>query len=150
MAAAALTTRNATITYTPPGGAQVVHQLAIPLLQLVPIDRMIRHDWWAADLKNREIVTLGDGVEEVVGVLRFENEPVELKALINTGLRDDTILYLTVGSVIYPLRLVAVLDASNADESVLEPDRDRYGFGEWECRLHLRRTDGSTLDALFS
>jgi hypothetical protein len=150
MATAALTVRDATITYTPPGGAQVVHQLAIPLLQIEPVDRMERHDWWAADLDNREVVTVGAGVYEIMATVRFENEPANLKALLRTALRDDVTLFYTLGSTIYPLRLVAVLGASGADETPLAPDRDRYGFGEWECRLHLRRTDGSTLDSLFS
>jgi hypothetical protein len=149
MATAALK-GSATITYTPPGGAQVVHQLAIPLLQIEPADRMARYDWWAEDFDNREVVTLGTGVYEIRASVRFENQPDELKALLRTSLRSDVTLFYTVGSTIYPLRLVAVLGASDMDETPLVPDRDRYGFGEWECRLHLRRTDGSTLDALFS
>lgn len=148
MATAALI-GSATITYTPPGGAQVVHQLAAPLLQIEPIDREIRHDWWAADLDNREIVTIGTGVYEIRASIRFENEPDELKALLRTAQRSDVTLYYTEGSNIYPVRLVEVLGAGG-DDTPLTPDRDRYGFGEWECRVHLRRTDGSTLDALFS
>ena len=134
MATAALI-GSATITYTPPGGAQVVHQLAAPLLQIEPIDR--------------EIVTIGTGVYEIRASIRFENEPDELKALLRTAQRSDVTLYYTEGSNIYPVRLVEVLGAGG-DDTPLTPDRDRYGFGEWECRVHLRRTDGSTLDALFS
>jgi hypothetical protein len=148
MATAALK-GSATLAYTPPGGTLTTHLLAIPLWEVRQIDRRARYDWWAEDLDTREVVTVGDGVREILATVRFENEPGAFRSLLRDALTYDLTLVYTESTGTYPCRLVAILGASDADETPMEPDRDRLGFGEWECRLHLRRTDGGTFDAMF-
>jgi hypothetical protein len=141
---------NASIVYDLPISpfGQVTHQLAAQLLQVRVIDRRARYDWWAEDLMTREVVTVGAGVKEIMASVRFENEPDELRELLRLALQYDVELSYTQDSVVYPVHLVSVEGANSADETPLTPDRDRYGFGEWECRVHLRRIDGGSLDGL--
>ena len=148
MATAALK-GNAYFTYTPAGSAAIVHQLAIPLWNKRVVDRRARFDWWAEDFNTREVINLATGVYEIDATIRFDNEPTELRYMLRTALQEDLVLYYTNGAT-YPVRLVAVLGASDADEVPLDPDRDRHGYGEWECRVQLRRTDGGTLDGAFT
>lgn len=145
----------ATLTYTPSaGGSPVTHLLAVPLSpvgELIPSLRRRRWDWWADDLVSREVVTLDSGVSEILATVRLDNEPVELLELIRDALENDlTVTYVkeTSGEE-FPLRIVAV-DGAQGDEIALQPDRDRYGYGEWEVTLRLRRTDGYALDGVFS
>jgi hypothetical protein len=145
---------SATLTYTPTGGTETEHLLAVPLSpvrDLVPSLRRRRWDWWADDLRSREVVSLESDVSEVVATIRLDDEPVELLALIQDALENDlTLTYTPVTSgEDFPVRIVEVVGA-DGDEVVLTPDRDRYGFGEWEVTLRLRRTDGGTLDGVFT
>jgi hypothetical protein len=125
------------------------HSLAHPLTDIVPINRRARYDWWAEDLVNREVVTLGGGVREIMATIRFENEPDELTEMMRLALQYDLTLSYSQNAVVYPMHLVSISGASAENETPLQPDRDRYGYGEWECRLHLRRIDGGTLDGIF-
>jgi hypothetical protein len=131
------------LKYTPNGGTETTHVLAIPLWDVQPIDRGERHDWWAADLSTREVVTVGDGVRDVLATIRLDNEPLSLKTMLRTALREDTTLTYTQDSVDYTVRIVAIVGATNSDHVPLQPDRDRLGYGEWEVRIHLRSVDGS-------
>ncbi len=44
---------------------------------------------WSADETVRETFVLGEAVDEIVGVVRFENQPDLLRALIRAGIEDD-------------------------------------------------------------
>lgn len=150
MATAALK-GSASFSYTPYGTFTVLtHGLAIPLYNIRIMDRRVRYDWWAEDLNTREVVNIGDGVREIQATIRLDNEPTELRYMLQQALQYDLVLTYTASTGSFPVRLVAVLEAADADETPLVPDRDRYGYGEWECRVHLRRTDGGTLDAILS
>lgn len=125
-----------------------VHNLAVPFKEVVPIDNTPYFEWWSANLANREVVTIGSGVREALVTIRMENEPDELKALLREAIYSDkTVTYeKTVGGTEYDFKVVAIIGTGGAVE--LQPDRDRYGFGEYECRLHIRRVDGGSLDGL--
>jgi hypothetical protein len=139
----------ARINYTPPGGGDTTHLLAVPLLEIEPVDATTRYEWWSADMRSRSVVTVGGGVYELHATIRMENQPALLKTMLRHALNSDvTLTYRTVGGgTAYPVKLVAVIGAGPG-ESGVRPDRDRHGFGEWESRVHLRRVDGSTLDGL--
>lgn len=133
------------------GSTTTQHLLAIPLHELEPVDLQERHDWWSADNREREIVALGiSHVQEIYGTIRFDNQPVALKAMLRDALLFNTQLTYYQNSVGYPVHLVAVVGASSMDETPIKPDRDRHGYGEWECRVRLRRIDGGDLDGIFS
>ncbi|HSH44474.1 MAG TPA: hypothetical protein VK966_01325 [Longimicrobiales bacterium] len=121
------------------------HLLAAPLLELEPADVQPLKQFESADLTTRHIVTIGDGVRELHGTIRFENEPNALKALLRAALyEDETVTYReSGGGTGYPVKIVG----TDTGGAALRPDRQRYGFGEWEVRVHLRATSG-TLDGL--
>ena len=140
----------ASITYVQPVSpfAAVIHTLALPLMEVEPVDRRERHDWWAADNKTREIVTVATDVSEIFATIRLENQPDALKTLLRYALQYDVELnYAQIGFSAL-VHLVSVVGATDKDSTPLRPDRDRYGFGEFECRVHLRRIDGGTFASL--
>lgn len=138
-------------SYTPYGVfTAVTLDLAIPLWDVQLVDLRKRHDWWAADFNTREIVNIGGGVRDILATVRLESEPTAFKDMLREALTYDTILYYTQAGVVYPLRLVAIVNSSDQDATMIIGDRDRLGFGEWEARLQLRRTDGGTLDGIIT
>lgn len=144
---------SARFEYTPPGGSPIVHRLGTPLSPLrefVPSRLKQRFDWWSVDKVNREIVTIEGSAEEVVCIIRIDNEPVELKAMLQTALEDGTQLdyYPETGAPAIPLQLVEIPGAA-PDEIPLTQDRGRFGGGEYEVPVRLRRIDGGTLDAIY-
>jgi hypothetical protein len=142
---------DASFTYTPTGGSLTTHNLAIPLWDVQPVNRGARYDWWAEDYGTREVVTVGDGVSDVLATIRLDNQPAALKTMLEAALREDLTLTYTQDSTDYYVRLVAVVGASSQDETPLQPDRDRLGYGEWECRVHLRAAGATlTLDGLWA
>jgi hypothetical protein len=141
---------DSSIFYTPPDSAELEHVLAIPLWDIRPVDRQSRYEWWSEEFSTREIVTVGDGVFEIFATIRLDDEPVALKRMLRLALRHDLTLTYRQNGAEYPMRLVAVVGANGLDETPLERDRDRHGYGEWECRLHLRRTDGGNLSGIYS
>lgn len=140
----------AKFTYTDPETSdEVTHLLAIPLFELQPIDRGSRYEWWSEDLMERHVVTVGDGVRDIIGTIRMDDEPTKLKRMLRLALRHDLTLTYSQGGIDYEVKLVAVVGA-DADEVPLAPDRARAGFGEWEARVHLRATGNTvTLDGIF-
>lgn len=143
---------DASLAYVDPTTSlDVLHLLAIPLWGVQPFDNGARYDWWAEDLDSREVVTVGEGVSDILATIRCENQPAALKTLLRLALRHDLVLTYTEDSVEYAMRLVAIEGASSQDLTPLLPDRDRLGFGEWECRLHLRAAGSTTtLDGLWA
>lgn len=146
----------AVLAYTPIGGYETVHLLAVPLLRsqawgFRSTRRRRRWEAWSADFTEREVFTLGAAVDEIAALIRFENEPDLLRTLLAVALEENaTVTYYPTGMDDdgYPLKVVLVDGA--ADEIVLQPDRDRFAFGEWEVALVLRRVDGGTLEGLLS
>lgn len=139
----------AQLTYTPPGGVLTTHLLALPLRDLRPVDARVRHEWWSGDLTTREVVVIGDGVRELVATIRFDDEPGSLKDLLRAGLEDDvTITYEKVaGGTSFPFKLLEVVGSDGVE---LQPDADRWGLGEWQCRIRIRRVDGGSFDSLLT
>lgn len=139
---------DARFTFTPPGGSLTTHKLAIPLWRLSPVDNQPRYVFESADLTARHIVTIGTGVREIWATIRMDNEPGNLRIMLRAGLQQDVTLtyYRTESGTAYPAKLVEV----EGGEVVLTPDRDRYGMGEWEARIRLRRVDGNNFDGLLT
>lgn len=141
---------SASIEYVAEGGTPVTHLLGAKLLDLAPADVLRRYDFFADDHVARRTVTVGTGVSDLLATIRYEDDPAALKAMLRRGLRSNaTLSYLEeAGGDVYPVKLVAVVGASSQDETPIIRDRSRWRLGEWECRVHLRRVDGLTLDGL--
>jgi hypothetical protein len=147
---------SASILWTPVGGSEIQHKLAVPLgivREIVPSRAWGEHyDWWAASKKHRRTVTVGlPTVYEIVWVNRLENQPVEFMDLLEQcKLFDIEAAYLPSESgPQYPFRVVEIM-GSAPDAVTIQPDRDRYGGGEWEGAFRARRTDGGSFNALLA
>jgi hypothetical protein len=149
MATAHFPGTTATATYTPlAGGSPVVHKLAVPIRDIEPLDARTRFESWSADLTAREVVVVGAGVRDIVGSIRYDDQPAELKALIREGWEHDVVIAyqeMTAGPI-YQLRIVEVVGGHGVAGVI--PDRDRFAFGEYEARLRLRLAGSGTLDGL--
>lgn len=147
---------SADFTYTAQGSTSgSTHQLAAPLL-ISPsegfVSRRLRRTFsaWSADLSIREVFTVGDGVDEIEGRIRFEDEPAQLRTMLKEGLENDvTLTYRPNGSTgsSYPAKLVAV-DGNESGKIPLRPDRDRFPLGEYQTSIILRRVDGNDFEGL--
>lgn len=136
--------------FSEPGGSLESHILAVPLLDLQPLERGSLYEWWSEDLRTSEIVTVGDGVEEFFGTIRFDDQPQALKRMLRLARRSGVTLtyYPDENATGIPLRLVSVVGAGQ-DETPIAPDPDRAAFNEWMARCHFRRVDGGDLSTLF-
>jgi hypothetical protein len=141
---------SARILFTPPDEAEETFLLAVPLWDLDPVDAGARYDWWSWNRKHRETVLVGDGVEEMFGSIRFDDQPVLLKRMLRLALRHNLDLNYqkTDGGVVYPLKLVAVVGATSQDMTPIFRDPQRTAQNAWASRGHFRRIDGGTLDGL--
>lgn len=145
---------NAGFRYTPPGGALTTHLIQAPLREIEAAGVQRRYSAWSLDRTVREVVTVGNGVDEIVATIRYEPNPAALKAMLRHGLNDVTLTYypdLDDPNTSYPCKLVSIEGGgAEADAVALRPDRHRYWLKEWEVRIRLRRVDGGTFDALLA
>jgi hypothetical protein len=146
---------DAVIKYTPPGGSEVTHKLAVPLL-VSPAQgfgaarRRMRWESWSPSGQTRTVFRLEDSTDEITATIRFDDEPDELLTLLAYALEENlTLTYIPESSgTEYPLMLVA-LDGAGADTVTVRPDRDRWAHAEYEAGpMLLRRVDGGSLAAL--
>lgn len=116
---------------TPANDAGTKHDLALPLRDLEPSVPRKRHDWWADDLKSREVVLIGDGVSEMLATARFDDEPASLEATLQAGLEDDEV-------IIYRRESTTVQDSGTAESgtSTTLTDTDQT----WTTDEHAGRT----------
>lgn len=97
-----------------------------------------RYEQRSDDLTLREIVTVGDPVPRVRGMIRYHDDPVELDDMIQFGLDGGVLTYSPDGgSTEYSFLLL--------EASEITPDERRIGFGEYKVTLTLEAT-GSTTD----
>lgn len=128
--------------YTPEGGSPTTHLLAVPLMELQPANVQAKYEWWSESLTTRELITIGSApVSEVVATIRLDDEPVQLKAMLEEAIFNGvTLTYReTASGTAYPVVLLG-------DSAAISPDRDMFGDGRWEARIHMRRIDGGNLD----
>lgn len=145
----------AEIEYEDVDGYDVVHLLAVPLLVSPTAgfrstrERLLFTSW-SADKRIRETFILGEPIDEILGEVRFDDQPAELRELIRAGLEDDApMIYRPYGLAgdDFPCKLVAAGGHSDG-RIVLTPDR--VGFKEYRITLQLRRVDGGTWDDLLT
>src|SRR3990167_2090977 len=107
------------------------------------------------DYTARATFTVGEGVDELVGRVRYQDDPQGLLDLLKAGSKLRTITYypdLRDAGVSFACFLISPLSPVVAG---LDPDRGTE-FGDLDVTLHLRRTagtpfvDASPSDLLFS
>ena len=138
---------DARFEYTPVGGSLTTHLIRVELQDVEAVDEIGLHEWWSADKSTRYVVKVGSGVRDIWATVRYDDQPTQLKALLRSALHDNvTVTYREeAGGTQYPCKVVA----TEGGGVQIRPDRDAPDvFKLWEVRLHLRRVDGNTFDAL--
>lgn len=141
----------ARITYTPFGDStEIVHLLAVPFLEVRPAKPQRRFEWWSADGSARSTRTIGDSQLDVVVTIRMDNDQEGLTELLRQALEHDIELNYLKEESADPItfKVVAIVGATDPGDIALDPDPDRFGFGEYMVRLHLRATGSSTWEAI--
>lgn len=94
------------------------------------------------DLLNRNIVTVGSGVYELVGTVRYVDAGQSLADMLLAGVRGETINY--VPDADDPDRSWACWLVAPGEGAVAQLDADRGfpGFEDQQIEIRLRRTDG--------
>jgi len=99
----------------------------------------------AIDQRTVRVETFGGGAEEIACHIRFVGDASNLLDMLVTAVDGEVLDYYPDGtlSLFYPVLVMSF------DEMVsIVPDRDRFGFGEWEVPVILRRVDGGSLAGL--
>lgn len=129
--------------YTPPGGSLTTVQGEIRLRGGSVARVRTRYRNVALDQRTVDVVTIDGGADEMDVHVRFIDAPADFLTMLEHAADGVTVSYFpdTAGGTSYPLQFM------NGDV-VLRGDRDRWGFGEYESALRIRRVDGGSLAAL--
>lgn len=141
--------RNSGLKWTPPGGSETTHRLQHPLrLESRPRLRRRRAAVDAWDFSSRTEWTSSGSAEEVRVQHRFEDFPRRLLRLLDDASGGVQVDYYPdlARDTVFPL----VLIEPTGDALELEPDSDRYGFGEYEVELLVRSADSTPLWPLYT
>lgn len=155
MATTNLDGTDADFLYTPQGGSATTHLLAVKLLVSPShgwrsAHKRRRFEAWSADFGSREVFTVGTAVDQITAQIRYDDQPSSLRSMLTEGLENDvTLTYRPTGSggSTFPSKLVSV-GGGEPGEVVLTPDQDRFGLGEHQATIVLRRVDGNDYEAL--
>lgn len=131
--------------YTPTGGSLTTVALAAPLKNLQPSQVQTVFVRESLDLSTRDVTTIGSGAYEISATIRFAADPQALLDMLKAGRNGVTLTYypsLAVTGTSYDCLLIS------AGPVELAPDADRYGFGEYQAIVQLRRTSGATWEAV--
>lgn len=138
---------DARFTYDP-GGGTVTVDLQWPVFGIRAGSRRRRFVTDSLDLANREVLTAGTGVRELIGRIRFHDDAAELLDLLEAGADGVTLNYIpsVAAGTSYPCTLVS--PGGDALE-VLRDQSDWGDAGSTEVPIVLRRNDGGNFDAMF-
>lgn len=134
----------AKFVYTPDGGGSpVTHLLAVPLLDVRPVRQRRRFQWWSMDWTSRSIVNVGNPQSDIAATIRCENQPDDLTGMLREALEYDVVLsyFREESAAEVDCKVVAIVGAAEG-EIPLDPDPDRFGFGEYMVRVQLRAVNG--------
>jgi hypothetical protein len=131
---------SARFTYIPEDDTdEVTLLLAVPLLDVEPAPFRSRFEWWSTDASTRAVVNVGESTQDIFATIRCENQPAALTAMLREALENNVVLSYAKEESATPIvcRVVAI-EGAPPGTLRLQPDPERYGFGEYAVRLHLR------------
>lgn len=135
----------AAILWTPDSGPAVerAYLLRVPLQAVAPQKRERIYAADSLDYSSREVISVGAGVFELAGTIRYDDDPEGLLDLLAAGVRGVTLTYVpdTENDEEYPCHLIEPAGPIAA----LEPDADYDRVAEYTQRLLLRRTTGGAI-----
>lgn len=131
----------AAITWSAGTGTERVLLLDVPLRDLRP--GFTRTVFTAESLDKSDIqsITVGNGANELVGTVRYEDDPQGLMDMVAAGAANTTLTYipqLSDPDVNYSVKLISPRDLSALN---LQLDPQRSTFGEMSIELRFRQTD---------
>jgi hypothetical protein len=126
--------------YTPPGGAQRTVELEARLRDVIATHRQRRYTRTSLDYTVTETHTVGSGVYEIEGTIRYASNAQEVLDMLRHAANGAPLEYRpNLTQFGHPCVLVHAGDVVE-----LEPDRQ---VGHWqkryEVRVRLRKTNGS-------
>lgn len=126
-----------------------------PLRELRPAHNQTAFVAESLDKTVRQVFTIGEGVDELVGRIRYQDDPQGVLDLLKAGTKKRTITY--VPDLADADRRYACLLISPSSPTSPGMDADRgTAFGELEVEIRLRKTDNTPFadpwkkDRLFS
>ena len=126
-------------------GPVITHNLQQPLRDIEPVDSKTRFRVEALDKITIETITVGAGVKEIWGTLRYESDERGLLDALVFAADGGTLTYEeTCGGTAFP----SVLIEPSGDEVKLILDSQLGQIGEHEIRIRLRRIDAGNYDTL--
>lgn len=132
---------NAAITWSSGTGTERVLLLDVPLRDLRP--GFTRTVFTAESLDKSDIqsITVGNGANELVGTVRYEDDPQGLMDMVAAGAANTTLTYipqLSDPDLSYSVKLISPRDLSALN---VQLDPQRSTFGEMSIELRFRQTD---------
>lgn len=132
---------HAAITWTSGTGTERVLLLDVPLRELRAGFTQSAYTAESLDKTNITTITVGSGAHELVGSIRYEDDPQGLLDLLAAGATNTTLSYypdVTDADVVYTVKLVAPRDVSALTADL---DSQRAVFGEAMATVRFRKTD---------
>jgi hypothetical protein len=131
--------------YTTADSTEVMHSAHLWLREGSIAQVQTRYRNVALDQRTIDVIRIAGGAEEAEGVIRFDNDPDGLLAMLVAGADGITLDYYMdlSGSTFYTFALM------NYTTPRIVPDAQRHGFGEWQADVVLRLIDGGSLAELY-
>jgi len=130
---------NAAFTWTDSGGVERVLLLREPIREIRPAHRQSVYASDSIDFQQRQVFTIGTGVDELVCRCRFVDDQQGLLDLIKAGTTNTTLIYHP--DLDDPLRVHSYKLIAPLSPLVLGMDSDRgVTFGDVDIELTLRET----------
>lgn len=123
--------------------------LAYPLRRVRP--SIVRASWSRETISGTvHTAQVADSAHDVEGVIRFAATPQALLDMLSQRVGDSLTYYEDRGGEVeMPAELVSV-SPGGVDVVGLDPDPDRFGFGEYSATVRLRFADPADAAALYA
>lgn len=122
--------------------------LASPLREIKPQFRQMRFVRDSLDFTARDSVTVGSGVHEFTGRIRYEGDAMALLEMLDAGADGQTLTYFKSFSDTRFSYTVRLVNAAELLETA--PDPDFWHDGRYEGTATFRRTDSPTFSDILS
>lgn len=140
----------ASIVWTDPGtGTERVVLLDVPLRDLRPGYSQTAYTSESLDKTAIATITVGEGAHELVGMVRYEDNPQGLLDMVQVGATNTTLTYIPDLADPDQAYSVKLISPRSVEALTLDLDRQRALFGEMEVELRFRQTDETAFTELY-